>query len=36
MQKVTTSTGTTKYTLHGKNIVHMTGGSNTLHFFYDG
>ena len=30
-----TSTGTTKYTLHGKNIVHMTGGSNNLHFFYD-
>lgn len=36
VQKVTTSTGTTKYTLHSKNIVHMTGGSNTLHFFYDG
>lgn len=35
VQKVATSTGTTKYTLHGKNIVHMTGGSNTLHFFYD-
>ena len=35
MQKVATSTGTTKYTLHGKNIVHMTSGSNTLHFFYD-
>ena len=27
--------GTTNYTLHGKNIVHMTQGSNTLHFFYD-
>ena len=25
----------TKYTLHGKNIVHMTQGSNNLHFFYD-
>ena len=25
----------TNYTLHGKNIVHMTQGSNTLHFFYD-
>ena len=25
----------TKYTLHGKNIVHMTQGSNELHFFYD-
>ena len=35
MQKVTTSTGTTKYTLHGKNIVHLTNGSNSLHFFYD-
>ena len=27
--------GTTNYTLHGKNIVHMTQGSNELHFFYD-
>ena len=35
VQKVATSTGTTKYTLHGKNFVHMTNGSNTLHFFYD-
>ena len=35
VQKVATSTGTTKYTLHGKNIVHMTSGSNSLHFFYD-
>ena len=25
----------TKYTLHGKNIVHMTQGGNELHFFYD-
>ena len=25
----------TNYTLHGKNIVHMTHGSNDLHFFYD-
>ena len=25
----------TNYTLHGKNIVHMTQGSNTLHFWYD-
>ena len=25
----------TNYTLHGKNIVHMTQGSNNLHFFYD-
>ncbi len=35
VQKTATSTGVTKYTLHGKNIVHMTQGSNTLHFFYD-
>ena len=35
VQKVATSTGTTKYTLHGKNIVHLTNGSNSLHFFYD-
>ena len=25
----------TDYTLHGKNIVHMTQGGNELHFFYD-
>ena len=25
----------TKYTLHGKNIVHMTSGADELHFFYD-
>ena len=25
----------TKYTLHGKNIVHMTSGDDELHFFYD-
>ena len=25
----------TNYTLHGKNIVHLTQGSNNLHFFYD-
>ena len=25
----------TEYTLHGKNIVHMTQGSDSLHFFYD-
>ena len=35
IQKVATSTGTTNYTLHGKNIVHMTQGSNSLHFYYD-
>lgn len=26
---------TTNYTLNGKNIVHMTQGSNDLHFYYD-
>ena len=26
---------TTKYTLHGKNVVHMTSGTDELHFFYD-
>ena len=25
----------TKYTLHGKNVVHMTHGADELHFFYD-
>ena len=25
----------TDYTLHGKNIVHLTQSSNTLHFWYD-
>ena len=25
----------TEYTLHGKNIVNMTQGSDSLHFFYD-
>ena len=25
----------TKYTLHGKNVVHMTSGADELHFFYD-
>ena len=24
-----------KYTLHGKNVVHMTSGTDELHFFYD-
>ena len=31
----TTNAVVTKYTLHGKNVVHMTQGSNELHFFYD-
>ena len=25
----------TKYTLHGKNVVHMTSGEDEMHFFYD-
>ncbi len=25
----------TNYTLHGKNVVHMTSGNDDLHFFYD-
>ena len=25
----------TKYTLHAKNVVHMTSGTDELHFFYD-
>ena len=25
----------TKYTLHGRNIVHMTSGADELHIFYD-
>ena len=25
----------TKYKLHGKNVVHMTSGTDELHFFYD-
>ncbi len=28
-------TTTTNYYLNGKQIVHLTQGSNTLHFFYD-
>ena len=35
VQKTATSTGVTKYTLHGKNVVHMTQGEDELHFFYD-
>ena len=31
----TSETVTTNYTLHGKNIVHLTQGSNSLHFYYD-
>ena len=34
VRKVSTSGGTTEYTLHGKQIVHMTNGTNELHFYY--
>ena len=34
VRKVSTTGGTTEYTLHGKQIVHMTNGSNELHFYY--
>ena len=36
LQKTATgTTGVTKYSLHGKNIVHLTNDKNNLHFFYD-
>ena len=36
LQKTATgTTGVTKYSLHGKNIVHLTTAKNNLHFFYD-
>ncbi len=35
IQKTATGTGTTKYILHGKNIVHLTNGQEEIHFFYD-
>ena len=37
-QKIVTENGvttTTNYTLHGKLLMHMTRGTDTLHFFYD-
>ena len=33
-KKTSTVTGTTEYTLHGKNIVHMKKGNDEMHFFY--
>ncbi len=33
-KKTATSTGTTEYTLHGKNIVHMKNGNDEMYFFY--
>ena len=35
VRKVATTTGVTDYTLHGKNLVHLTNGTNSLHFYYD-
>lgn len=35
VKKVCTTTGTTNYTLHGKNLVHLSNNGNDLHFFYD-
>ena len=36
VQKTSTTKGTTKYTLHGKNIVHITNANNSIdmHFYY--
>ena len=34
VQKTVNSVAT-KYTLHGKNVVHMTSGADELHIFYD-
>ena len=34
-KKTSTSLGETVYTLHGKNVVHMTQGGHDLHFYYD-
>ena len=35
VQKTATSTGTTKYIMHGRNLVHLIRGDENLHFFYD-
>ncbi len=34
MQKTVNGVAT-NYTLHGKNVVHITRGNDDLHFFYD-
>lgn len=31
----TVNSTVTNYTLHGRNVMHLTQGSNSLHFFYD-
>ena len=33
--KKTVNNVDTNYTLHGKHVVHLTQGSNSLHFWYD-
>ena len=33
-KKISSSTGVTEYTLHGKNIIHMKNGNDEMHFFY--
>ncbi len=33
-KKTSTVSGTTEYTLHGENIVHMKKGTDEMHFFY--
>ena len=35
LDEVTHVETVTEYTLHGKNIVHLKQGSNSLHFYYD-
>ena len=34
VRKVSTSGGTTDYTLHGKQVMHLKNGTNELHFYY--
>lgn len=35
VRKIATSTGTTNYIYHGNKLVHLTNGSDSMHFFYD-
>ena len=34
VRKVSTTGGTTDYTLNGKQVVHLKNGTNELHFYY--
>ena len=34
MQKTSATKGTTKYTLHGKNIVHITNSDNSIDMYF--